>query len=165
MPNPIRHDLHTIDETSFPYVFEQNATIELKSSDGLVRCNIYRPKGSGPGQRVPVLVTYGPYGKDTPYGEYVSSPSCRRHHNSKYNILYPFGIIRTDMISTVFMRNPSLKLIPSTSRRIRPGRRRTRASGPATDMPSYVQTNAALDSPVADLTPCLAGPVKPSSKS
>ena len=71
MPNPIRNDLHTVDETSFRYVFEQNATVELKSSDGLVRCNVYRPKGSGPEQRVPVLVTYGPYGKDTFYGEQV----------------------------------------------------------------------------------------------
>ena len=74
MPNPIRNDLHTVDETSFPYVFEQNATVELKSSDGLVRCNVYRPKGSGPERRVPVLVTYGPYGKDTFYGEQVIRP-------------------------------------------------------------------------------------------
>lgn len=69
MPNPVRTDLHKVDETSFPYVFEQNATIELKGSDGLVRCNVFRPKGSGPDKRVPVLVTYGPYGKDTYYGE------------------------------------------------------------------------------------------------
>ncbi|RYP90179.1 hypothetical protein DL770_003715 [Monosporascus sp. CRB-9-2] len=70
MPNQVRTDLHRIDETSFPYVLEQNATVELKSSDGLVRCNLYRPKGSGPENRVPVLVTYGPYGKDTYYGDF-----------------------------------------------------------------------------------------------
>ncbi|KAK4235270.1 Alpha/Beta hydrolase protein [Achaetomium macrosporum] len=70
MPNRVRKDLHTVDETSFPYVFEQNATVELTSSDGLVRCNVYRPKGSGPQHRVPVLVTYGPYGKDTYYGDF-----------------------------------------------------------------------------------------------
>ncbi|RYP50735.1 hypothetical protein DL768_003795 [Monosporascus sp. mg162] len=70
MPNQVRTDLYRIDETSFPYVFEQNATVQLKSSDGLVRCNLYRPKGSGPENRVPVLVTYGPYGKDTYYGEF-----------------------------------------------------------------------------------------------
>ncbi|EFX03475.1 acyl esterase [Grosmannia clavigera kw1407] len=70
MPNPVRTDLHQVDETSFPYVFEQNATIELKSSDGLVRCNVFRPKGSGPDKKVPVLVTYGPYGKDTYYGDF-----------------------------------------------------------------------------------------------
>jgi predicted acyl esterase len=65
MPNQIK-DLHTVDETLFPYIFEQNATVKLKSEDGLVRCNVYRPKASGP---VPVLVTYGPYGKDIHYKE------------------------------------------------------------------------------------------------
>ncbi|KAG7150573.1 hypothetical protein HYQ46_000487 [Verticillium longisporum] len=67
MPNQVK-DLHKVDETSFPYIFEQNATVTLKAGDGLVRCNIYRPKSSGP---VPVLVTYGPYGKDIPYKEYL----------------------------------------------------------------------------------------------
>lgn len=67
MPNEIRQDITTIDETSFPYVFEQNATIQLKDASGLVRCNVYRPKdGAG---RWPVLMTYGPYGKDIPYQE------------------------------------------------------------------------------------------------
>lgn len=69
MTNPVRTDLHVVDATSFPYIYEQNATIELNSSDGLVRCNVYRPKDSGPEHRVPVLVTYGPYGKDTFYEE------------------------------------------------------------------------------------------------
>lgn len=55
-----------MDETSFPYIFEQNATITLKAIDGLVRCNVYRPKGV---DRAPVLVTYGPYGKDIHYKE------------------------------------------------------------------------------------------------
>lgn len=65
MPNKIKN-IHTVDETSFPYVFEQNATVRLNLSDGLVRCNVYRPKSSDP---VPVLVTYGPYGKDIHYKE------------------------------------------------------------------------------------------------
>lgn len=65
MPNETR-DIHSLDETSFPYIFEQNATVEVKSGDGLVRCNVYRPKNSEP---VPVLVTYGPYGKDIHYKE------------------------------------------------------------------------------------------------
>lgn len=65
MPNQIK-DLHTVDEKSFPYILEQNATVKLKTSEGLVRCNVYRPKDSDP---VPVLVTYGPYGKDIPYQE------------------------------------------------------------------------------------------------
>lgn len=69
MPNPIRTDLHIVDNSSFPYIYEQNATIELKSGKGLVRCNVYRPKGSGLERKVPVIATYGPYGKDTFYGE------------------------------------------------------------------------------------------------
>jgi hypothetical protein len=64
MPNETR-DIHVVDDTSFPYIFEQNATVKLNSGDGLVRCNVYRPR-SGP---VPVLVTYGPYGKDIHYSE------------------------------------------------------------------------------------------------
>lgn len=66
MPNQLR-DLHTVDEESFPYVFEQNAEVPLKSSEGRVRVNVYRPKTT---ERVPVIVTYGPYGKDIPYKEY-----------------------------------------------------------------------------------------------
>jgi predicted acyl esterase len=66
MPNEVRNDLHRVDSSSFPYVYEENATVELTSSDGLIRCNVYRPKSS---DRVPVLVTYGPYGKDAAYKE------------------------------------------------------------------------------------------------
>ncbi|KAM0435869.1 hypothetical protein ACHAPT_002760 [Fusarium lateritium] len=66
MPNEIK-DIHTVDDTSFPYIFEQNATVALKSGSGLVRCNIYRPKGA---DKVPVLVTYGPYGKDIHYKDF-----------------------------------------------------------------------------------------------
>ena len=71
MPNTICQDITKIDDTSFPYVFEQNATIPLKSTTSIVRANVYRPKDGA--DRWPVLVTYGPYGKDIPYSEYVSS--------------------------------------------------------------------------------------------
>ncbi|KAL4865540.1 hypothetical protein BDV12DRAFT_200072 [Aspergillus spectabilis] len=67
MPNPIREDITTRDETSFAYIFEQNVTITLKDQSGLVRCNVYRPKGV---EKSPVLVTYGPYGKDIPYADF-----------------------------------------------------------------------------------------------
>jgi hypothetical protein len=69
MPTQLRHDLHVVDKESFPYIYETNATIALRSSDGHVRSNVFRPKSSDQGQRVPVLVTYGPYGKDAPYKE------------------------------------------------------------------------------------------------
>lgn len=76
MQNKIRDDLLVVDTTSFPYIYEENVTIQLKSFDGIVRANVYRPKTD---KKVPVLVTYGPYGKDIPYKEYVKSigfPSC-----------------------------------------------------------------------------------------
>jgi len=65
MPNPIR-DILEVDAISFNYIFEQNVTVKLQYGDGLIRCNVYRPKLSEP---VPVLVTYGPYGKDIHYKE------------------------------------------------------------------------------------------------
>ncbi|KAJ5609995.1 hypothetical protein N7510_006714 [Penicillium lagena] len=63
MPNQIQ-DITTRDEISFTYIFEQNVSISLKDKSGLVRCNVYRPKTS---EKCPVLVTYGPYGKDISY--------------------------------------------------------------------------------------------------
>ncbi|KAF2152844.1 alpha/beta-hydrolase [Myriangium duriaei CBS 260.36] len=83
MPNQIR-DLHTIDDTSFPYVFEQNATVQLTNSEGLVRVNVYRPKGEG---KHPVLVTYGPYGKDIPYSEFhaKSFSEVNPEHKSQHS--------------------------------------------------------------------------------
>lgn len=66
MPNKIREDLQVVDDKSFPYIYEENVTIKLKSFDAIVRCNIYRPKTTTP---VPVLMTYGPYGKDIHYKE------------------------------------------------------------------------------------------------
>lgn len=59
-------DAHKIDTTSFDYIYEQNAVIKLKDEKSVVRCNIYRPKDSGEA-KFPVLVTYGPYGKDVHY--------------------------------------------------------------------------------------------------
>lgn len=69
MQNGTLTNIHQIDETSFEYIFEKNVTVELKDGRGLVRCNVYRPKGAA--ERVPVLVTYGPYGKDVHYSVYV----------------------------------------------------------------------------------------------
>lgn len=66
MPNPVRN-LHKVDETTFDYIVEENASVVLKDGSGIVRCNVYRPKGEN--LRSPVLVTYGPYGKDVHYGK------------------------------------------------------------------------------------------------
>lgn len=70
-------DIHIVDHTSFPYIFEQNVSVPLKSManpspEDLIRCNIYRPKPTGLEMvKGPVLVTYGPYGKDIHYKEFV----------------------------------------------------------------------------------------------
>jgi hypothetical protein len=57
---------HKIDTTSFDYTYEENVAILLSGGNGTVRCNVYRPKYDGD-SRHPVLVTYGPYGKDVHY--------------------------------------------------------------------------------------------------
>ncbi|KAF4420559.1 putative hydrolase, CocE/NonD family [Fusarium austroafricanum] len=84
MPNPIKQDIHTVDEESFPYIFEQNATVPLKAGDGLVRLNVYRPKGV---EKVPVLVTYGPYGKDIWYQDFhpKSFSEVNPQHKSQHS--------------------------------------------------------------------------------
>lgn len=61
MPNQIQ-DITTTEEGSFDYIFEKNVTFKPKTVEGLVRCNVYRPKNV---ERAPVIMTYGPYGKDT----------------------------------------------------------------------------------------------------
>ena len=65
MPNKIQ-DLAKFEEGSFDYIFERNVTIQPKSVKGLIRCNVYRPKDI---KEAPVIMTYGPYGKDTPTKE------------------------------------------------------------------------------------------------
>jgi hypothetical protein len=52
-------------------IFEKNVSIPLKNSDLPIRANVYRPIAAE-GERYPVLITYGPYGKDIPYSTYVS---------------------------------------------------------------------------------------------
>lgn len=69
------NDIYVVDDTSFPYIFEQNVSIPLKSMANpgpkdLIRCNVFRPKSGGSEiAKGPVLVTYGPYGKDIHYNE------------------------------------------------------------------------------------------------
>lgn len=51
-------------------IFEKNVSVPLKHSDLPIRCNVYRPLDSDT-VRYPVLVTYGPYGKDVSYKKYA----------------------------------------------------------------------------------------------
>ncbi|KPI36497.1 putative serine esterase [Cyphellophora attinorum] len=84
MPNPIRDDLLVVDDTSFPYLFEQNVTIPIKSFNAIVRCNIYRPKTT---KEVPVIMTYGPYGKDIHYKDFheKSYSEVNSKHHSEHS--------------------------------------------------------------------------------
>lgn len=66
MPTCIKEDITTIDKTSFDYIFEKNVTVRLNSVGGFIRCNVYRPKNV---EKAPVIMTYGPYGEDTPTKE------------------------------------------------------------------------------------------------
>lgn len=67
-------DAYKIDDSSFPYIYEENVAVPLKtSSKTIIRCNVYRPKSTKEGTKLPVLVTYGPYGKDIHYKEYDQS--------------------------------------------------------------------------------------------
>ncbi|KAF4627830.1 hypothetical protein G7Y89_g10321 [Cudoniella acicularis] len=67
MPNVLRN-ISTRDDTSFPYIFEQNVDIPLIAyGKGLIRVNLYLPKGAAEGTKYPVLLTHGPYGKDVSY--------------------------------------------------------------------------------------------------
>lgn len=74
MPLALKN-LHRVDSTSFDYFVEFDVDVPLRTAKPntaddplLIRANIYRPKADG--QRYPVLVTCGPYGKDIPYHQF-----------------------------------------------------------------------------------------------
>ncbi|KAE8360767.1 Alpha/Beta hydrolase protein [Aspergillus caelatus] len=83
MPNTIL-DLLKVDTDSFPYIYEENHTVKLQSGPGLVRLNVYRPKTVS---RCPVLITYGPYGKDIPYKNFLphSFHDLNPEHKSEHS--------------------------------------------------------------------------------
>ena len=60
-------DLYKVETELYDYIYEENISIPLKDDKGIVRCNVYRPKSST--GKYPVLVTYGPYGKDIHYSK------------------------------------------------------------------------------------------------
>jgi putative CocE/NonD family hydrolase len=87
MPNQIQK-LALIDKTSYPYIYEQNIDVPLVTHEnGLVRVNVYRPLDSDKGVQYPVLVTYGPYGKDVKYGEFrkPSFDQVNPEHKSEHS--------------------------------------------------------------------------------
>nr|XP_018258888.1 uncharacterized protein I303_08428 [Kwoniella dejecticola CBS 10117]OBR81046.1 hypothetical protein I303_08428 [Kwoniella dejecticola CBS 10117] len=72
-------------------IFEKNVDIPLKDGEGVCRANVYKPKAEG---RYPVLMTYGPYGKDVPYAKYYGPsfdevPKEHQSENSAWEVPSP----------------------------------------------------------------------------
>ncbi|KAK3994512.1 cocaine esterase [Cladorrhinum sp. PSN332] len=103
------NDISSIDDTSFEYVFEQNVNVPLQTGNAVIRCNVYRPKTSA---LVPVLVTYGPYGKDIPYKDFHAksfsevNPQHKSTHSAwetpdpKFWTFHGYAVVRGDEIGT-----------------------------------------------------------------
>lgn len=146
MPNQIR-DITTIDKDNFPYIFEQNVTVKLQSNTGLVRLNVYRPKGAG---KVPVIMTYGPYGKDTPYSESVVAPACPPSEVSDqaavFYIIRGKASIPSTSPSTLRLKSPTLSS----------GRRKATLWSP--------QIKLVSDNHLASIIPCQSPPLKYSTR-
>ena len=64
--NKITDLLEITEDEENALIFEKNVSIPLKNPELPIRCNVYRPIAPA-GTKFPVLVTYGPYGKDIPY--------------------------------------------------------------------------------------------------
>ena len=100
-------DAHKMDKDSFPYLYEENVVVPLKCQEGVVRANVFRPKGDG---EYPVLVTYGPYGKDVYYGNFhpqsfAELPQEQRSAHSAWETPDPgywtskrFAVVRADEV-------------------------------------------------------------------
>jgi hypothetical protein len=65
--NNIRDLLEVTEDKENGLIFEKNVSVPLKASPLPVRCNVYRPLVESTDAKFPVLVTYGPYGKDIHY--------------------------------------------------------------------------------------------------
>jgi hypothetical protein len=63
--NPIRDLREVHEDNENGLVFEKNVSIPREGTYP-IRCNVYRPIAPED-VKFPVLVTYGPYGKDIPY--------------------------------------------------------------------------------------------------
>ncbi|KAJ5241296.1 uncharacterized protein N7469_002887 [Penicillium citrinum] len=62
-------DILTTDSQNFSYIFEANVSVPI-GNGGMIRCNVYKPRTASAGTKFPVLMTYGPYGKDVPYKDF-----------------------------------------------------------------------------------------------
>ncbi|KAJ5692057.1 hypothetical protein N7462_001480 [Penicillium macrosclerotiorum] len=116
-------DISEIDETSFPYIFEKNVSIPLVTTPGLVRVNVYKPRGL---HKFPVILTYGPYGKDISYKdwklpswneinpEHKSAHSAWETPDPGYWTKHGYAVVRVDERGT----NQSPGILDTMSRSI-----------------------------------------------
>ncbi|OLN95420.1 Fumarylacetoacetase 4 [Colletotrichum chlorophyti] len=84
---PIKDLLEVTDDTENCLKFMKNVSIPLKDSPLPIRANVYLPLTSDKASRYPVLVTYGPYGKDIPYAKFYpkSFSEVNPEQRSKYS--------------------------------------------------------------------------------
>jgi putative CocE/NonD family hydrolase len=87
---PIRDLLEVTEDAESGLTFMKNVSIPLRDSPLPIRANVYVPlslAGGGGSGRFPVLVTYGPYGKDVPYAAFHASSfaEVNPEHRSKYS--------------------------------------------------------------------------------
>ena len=68
MAQNIRNIQEDIIDEGNDLLLQKNVSIPINGSDYPIRCNIYRPLCTlNSSTRLPVIMTYGPYGKDVPY--------------------------------------------------------------------------------------------------
>ena len=66
MSRDIRDRREVLNDEENNLIFEKNVSVPVPGTELPLRANIYRPNTTG--RKSPVLVTYGPYGKDIWYG-------------------------------------------------------------------------------------------------
>lgn len=108
---PLRDDLLTITpDPSSNLTLHKNISIPLRASPLPIRANLYLPLSSpaSPQKKYPVLVTYGPYGKDIPYASFFAgsfaevNPEHRSPHsawetpNPAYWCREGYAVVRAD---------------------------------------------------------------------
>ncbi|KAH8664055.1 X-Pro dipeptidyl-peptidase C-terminal non-catalytic domain-containing protein [Xylariales sp. PMI_506] len=105
---PIRDISTTAADEENKLIFHKNVSIPLKASKLPIRANVYLPLTSDPNAKFPVLVTYGPYGKDIPYATFFAGSfgEVNPEHRSKYSAWetpdpiywtqYGYAVVRAD---------------------------------------------------------------------
>ncbi|KAF7590096.1 hypothetical protein BBP40_003252 [Aspergillus hancockii] len=88
MPYNLKNIQENFEDQENDLFFEKNVSIILRDSSLPIRCNVYRPLTTLKGAKVPVIMTYGPYGKDIPYRDFHPTsfaelnPDQRSHYSA-----------------------------------------------------------------------------------